>query len=226
MYDIGSVPPLEVSHVFSAASFEDDRELSTTMTFTLHHTWAQQGLLEAHGIKHSWAPSWARSDSSFTAAGPLPNSGSSNDSSSSTSSHSSNPHGQLDLLARAPAPASEELRRNAAMQKLLLRKVEQVLGPSKAEAPSLQSSIAAAAAAAAVGSCSQHSERQAQQALVPTAGTAELIGNSDVADKGSDGMLHHGSSSWEWTDSKKDIPQQRLKSPVTGSACDGGMYEI
>jgi hypothetical protein len=204
VYDIGSVPPLEVSHTFAAASFEDDRELSTTMTFTLHHGWAQQGLLEGHGMQSTWAPSWARPDAGFTTSGC-----------SSTSAS-----GQQDLLARVPAPASEEVRRSGPLQKLLLRRMEQVLGPI---APVKASSVERPQVATAV---TLGPERQQVQQVSPN--EREGSDESAVAPAphgGSDGMIHHGSSSWEWTGSQQDVPQQKLRSPVSGSY-DGGTYEI
>jgi hypothetical protein len=253
VYDIGSVPPLEVSHVFSAASFEDDRELSTTMTFTLHHGWAEQGLLEGHGIQHAWAPSWARpvrcstamstnsscsSDfSSMSSSRTSTGNGSSNsistlssDISDGTTSNSGSSRptsaGQQDLFARVPAPATEEVRRSASMQKLLLRKMEQVLGPP---APTASVSAPAAAAARPPQSPGPKAEQQQVQqdhvAAVSTGDSARQAAGAPAPAAGrggSDGMLHHGSS-WEWTGSQKDIPQQR---PRSQPASDGGMYEI
>ncbi len=61
VYDIGSVVPAEAQPFFTRCGFEEDREQSTTLTFTAQHEWREQGLVPGLLPGPAWMldPQWS-----------------------------------------------------------------------------------------------------------------------------------------------------------------------
>jgi hypothetical protein len=132
MYDIGAVLPAgdpALLRLFEAAGFEDDREGSTTMTFTSHHTWVSGGQPAAPQPHQHEQHSSAALDAGL-ALGP--------EVLYSQPRMTRGPRGDVllpvvpvDLLEGVPAPATRELRSSEAMRRQLLRKLDNVCGAQR-----------------------------------------------------------------------------------------------
>ncbi|KAL6763644.1 hypothetical protein V8C86DRAFT_2492636 [Haematococcus lacustris] len=109
VFDIGMSAPLQLTPFLRRVSFEEDREVTRSMSFVVHHTWRQAGLLVRGRADSpacgSMTPTPDDASPCPAAAAPL-----------------------ADALAAVPTPWSDRLQENASLQAVLSVKVQQGVG--------------------------------------------------------------------------------------------------